>query len=93
MTRTTKTVTVGGKEFTFDIGHVAKQAGGSTMVTFGDTAVLTTVCGAKEPRPGMNFLRTGFVVEGQSAVIHAGSSCAAASARSPPARSSNARDA
>ena len=35
---------------------MAKQAHGSTMVHFGDSAVLCTVCAAKEPRPGMDFL-------------------------------------
>lgn len=56
MSRIKRSVTVGEKEFTFDIGHIAKQAGGATMVHFGDSAVLCTVCGAKEPRPGMDFL-------------------------------------
>ena len=56
MTRTQKTVAIGDKELSFDIGHVAKQASGSTVVTFGDSAVLCTVCAAKDPRPGGNFL-------------------------------------
>ncbi len=56
MAVTSKSVTVGGKEFTFEIGHIAKQAGGATMVKFGDSQVLCTVCGAKEPRAGMDFL-------------------------------------
>jgi len=56
MAVTTKSVKVGDKEFTFEIGHIAKQAGGATMVKFGDSQVLCTVCGAKEPRPGMDFL-------------------------------------
>ncbi len=46
------------------MGHIAKQAHGSTMVFFGDTVVLCTVCGAKEPRAGMNFLPlTGDYIE------------------------------
>lgn len=56
MAVTTKSVTVGGKEFTFEIGHIAKQAGGATMVKFGDSQVLCTVCGAKDARVGMDFL-------------------------------------
>ena len=56
MTRTQKSVEVGGKTFNFDMGHIAKQADGSTMVTFGDSSVLCTVCSAKEPRAHMNFL-------------------------------------
>jgi polyribonucleotide nucleotidyltransferase len=51
-----KTVRVGDKEFTFSIGHVAKQAHGSVMVYFGDSAVLSTVCAAKDPRLGVDFL-------------------------------------
>ncbi|MCA9550371.1 MAG: polyribonucleotide nucleotidyltransferase [Myxococcales bacterium] len=56
MTHIKRTVQVGDKDFTFSIGHIAKQASGSVMVYFGDSAVLCTVCGAKEPRPGMDFL-------------------------------------
>ncbi|MEM1023283.1 MAG: polyribonucleotide nucleotidyltransferase [Myxococcota bacterium] len=51
-----RSVTVEGKEMSFSTGHIAKQAQGSTMVHFGDSAILCTVCGAKEPRPGMDFL-------------------------------------
>ncbi len=56
MEHTKRTVRIQDKEFGFSIGHIAKQAHGSTMVYFGDTVVLCTVCGAKEPRAGMNFL-------------------------------------
>ena len=56
MTRTQKTIAVGDKDLIFDIGHVAKQAHGSVMVHFGDSVVLCTVCAAKDPRPGMDFL-------------------------------------
>src|SRR5262249_44875955 len=51
-----RTVRVGDKEFTFSIGHIAKQAHGSVMTYFGDSAVLSTVCAAKDPRPGVDFL-------------------------------------
>ncbi len=56
MTRTKKTVEIGGKSMSFDIGHIAKQANGSALVTFGDSSVLCTVCAAKEPRGGVSFL-------------------------------------
>jgi polyribonucleotide nucleotidyltransferase len=56
MTITTKTVRVGDGELSFEIGHVAKQAHGSVVVRYGDTQVLCTVCAAKEPRPGADFL-------------------------------------
>ena len=56
MTHYQKTAEVGGKPIHFSIGHVAKQAHGSTVVTFGDSMVLCTVCAAKEPRPGIDFM-------------------------------------
>ena len=56
MTQYTKSAEVGGKTIHFSMGHVAKQAHGSTVVTFGDSMVLCTVCAAKEPRPGVDFM-------------------------------------
>ena len=56
MTHIERTTSIQDREFRFSVGHVAKQAHGSTMVHFGDSAVLCTVCAAKEPRPGMDFL-------------------------------------
>lgn len=56
MTRIERTVQVGDKEFKFSLGHIAKQAAGSTLVSFGDSSVLATVCVAKEPRPGLDFM-------------------------------------
>ena len=38
-----------------ETNKVAKQATGSVTVTIGDTVVLTTVVGAKSPRPGQDF--------------------------------------
>ena len=50
------------KEFQFgddtvviETNKVAKQATGSVTVTIGNTVVLTTVVGAKTPRPGQDF--------------------------------------
>jgi polyribonucleotide nucleotidyltransferase len=56
VTHIERTTSIQDREFRFSVGHVAKQAHGSTMVHFGDSAVLCTVCAAKEPRPGMDFL-------------------------------------
>jgi polyribonucleotide nucleotidyltransferase len=50
------TATFGSREMRFELGHIAKQAHGSVVVKFGDTVVLSTVCAAKEPRPGIDFL-------------------------------------
>src|SRR5690606_9275917 len=33
----------------------AKQADGSVFVSYGDTRVLVTACGASEPKPGQSF--------------------------------------
>ncbi|MCC7382601.1 MAG: polyribonucleotide nucleotidyltransferase [Deltaproteobacteria bacterium] len=51
-----KTVRIGDREMHFETGDVAKQAHGSFVVRFGDTVVLSTVCAAKEPRAGVDFL-------------------------------------
>ncbi|MBX2812854.1 MAG: polyribonucleotide nucleotidyltransferase [Myxococcales bacterium] len=56
MSEITHSLKVGDKTFTFSTGLVAKQAHGSIFVGFGDSRVLCTVCAAKEPRPGMDFL-------------------------------------
>ena len=51
----TKTFQFGDYEVSIETGKVAKQATGSVVVTMGDTVVLTTVVGAKSPRPGQAF--------------------------------------
>ena len=51
-----KSVQIADKEFRFSLGHYAKQAHGSVLVYFGDSAVLCTACAGKEPRPGVDFL-------------------------------------
>lgn len=56
MSEIIRRVEVGGKTFEFSTGHIAKQAHGAIMVSFGDSKVLCTVCAAKEPRPGMDFM-------------------------------------
>ena len=40
----TITVSVGGKEISFETGKIARQAGGSVMVRCGDTMLLATAC-------------------------------------------------
>ena len=51
----TKTFKYGDYNVSIETGKVAKQATGSVVVTMGDTVVLTTVVGAKSPRPGADF--------------------------------------
>ncbi|QVL57246.1 MAG: polyribonucleotide nucleotidyltransferase [Simkaniaceae bacterium] len=38
------TVSIGGREITFESGKIARQAGGSVMVRAGDTMLLSTAC-------------------------------------------------
>jgi polyribonucleotide nucleotidyltransferase len=47
---------IGGREFSIEMGKVARQADGAAFVCYGDTVVLATACAAKEPREGVNFL-------------------------------------
>ena len=49
-------VDVGGRTLTIETGKMAKQASGAALVTYGETVVLVTVVGAKEPKPDASFL-------------------------------------
>lgn len=51
----TKKLVVGGKEITLETGRMARQAGGSVLVTCGDSQVLVAVTAAKEARPDAPF--------------------------------------
>jgi polyribonucleotide nucleotidyltransferase len=51
-----ESVKVGDSVITLETGRIARQAQGSVLVTCGETVVLVTVCGTKEPRPGIDFL-------------------------------------
>lgn len=44
-----------GRELSIETGHMAKQAGGSVLVRYGDTVVLVTATTSKEPREGVDF--------------------------------------
>src|SRR6202166_5330335 len=48
-------VTVGGKEITFETGKLAKQADGAVIMRSGDTMVLATAQGRMEAREGADF--------------------------------------
>ncbi|HEY5659696.1 MAG TPA: polyribonucleotide nucleotidyltransferase [Gaiellaceae bacterium] len=48
-------VTVGGREISFETGKLAKQADGAVVVRSGDTMVLATAQGRMEPREGADF--------------------------------------
>jgi len=46
----------GGRKLTLETGHVARQADGAVLATYGETTVLATVVAAKQPREGVDFL-------------------------------------
>ena len=46
---------IGGQEIIFETGRLAKQAHGSVLVRSGDSLVLVTAVGAREPREGTDF--------------------------------------
>src|SRR5262245_44787825 len=48
-------VTIGGREISFETGKLAKQADGAVVVRSGDTMVLATAQGRMEPREGADF--------------------------------------
>lgn len=50
-----KGLIVGGREMIFETGRLAKQAGGSVLVTYGETVVNATATGSKEPKEGLDF--------------------------------------
>jgi len=56
MNVTKRSVDIGGKELTFELGKIAKQADGSVVVRLGDTMVLVTACAEDDPRKGFDFM-------------------------------------
>ncbi|HWI54472.1 MAG TPA: hypothetical protein VNT57_02160, partial [Desulfobacteria bacterium] len=50
-----RSLTVGGRELTVETGRVAKQAGGSVLIRYGDTVVLVAATRSVEPRQGLDF--------------------------------------
>ncbi|AXK82193.1 polyribonucleotide nucleotidyltransferase [Pseudolabrys taiwanensis] len=46
----------GGRKLTLETGHMARQADGAVLATYGETTVLATVVAAKAPREGIDFL-------------------------------------
>jgi polyribonucleotide nucleotidyltransferase len=53
---TTRELTISGKTLSFETGKLAKQAGGSVIVRYGDSVVLVTACRAANQREGIDFL-------------------------------------
>ncbi len=49
------TMEFGGRPLSFEFGRYAEQAAGSTLVRYGDTAVLVSVTYSEKPREGQDF--------------------------------------
>jgi len=45
----------GGRPLVLETGHIARQADGAVMASYGDTTVLATVVSEREPKPGLDF--------------------------------------
>src|SRR2546423_2095508 len=45
----------GGRKLTLETGRMARQADGAVVATYGETVVLATVVGEREPRPDLDF--------------------------------------
>src|SRR5688572_10867030 len=56
MTFVREGVMVGGKELTMETGRMARQAGGSVVVRYGDSMVLVAATASHKPREGVDFL-------------------------------------
>src|SRR5216110_318569 len=52
----TRELTLSAKPLRFETGKLAKQAGGSVIVRYGDSVVLVTACRAASAREGIDFL-------------------------------------
>lgn len=55
MKSTIKTFQYGEHRVTLETGRIARQAHGAVLVSMGDTVVLVTAVGAKDPKPGQDF--------------------------------------
>src|SRR5438477_9762306 len=52
----TRELTIGQETLRFETGKLAKQAGGSVIVRYGDSVVIVTACRAANAREGIDFL-------------------------------------
>jgi polyribonucleotide nucleotidyltransferase len=52
----TREVRIGQQSLRLETGKLAKQAGGSVIVRYGDSVVLVTACRSAAPREGIDFL-------------------------------------
>ena len=52
----TSTIEINGRNLHIETGRIAKQAGGSVVVTFGETVILVTAVASYEEKEGQDFL-------------------------------------
>src|SRR5215472_17465899 len=45
----------GGRKLVLETGRIARQADGAVLATYGETVVLATAVGEREPKPGIDF--------------------------------------
>src|SRR5258707_2173465 len=50
-----KEIEWGGRKLKLETGHIARQADGAVMATYGDTVVLCPVVGQRQPKVGVDF--------------------------------------
>jgi len=50
-----KEIEWGGRKLTLESGRIARQADGAVLASLGNTIVLCTAVGAKQPKPGQDF--------------------------------------
>lgn len=56
MDKFSTSVSVGGREISFETGKIARQANGSVILRSGDTMLLATACASPEPLQDVDFL-------------------------------------
>src|SRR5215467_11161383 len=50
-----KEIIWGGRKLVLESGRIARQADGAVLATYGETVVLCTAVGQKQPKPGVDF--------------------------------------
>ena len=50
-----KEIEWGGRKLTLETGHIARQADGAVLVSYGESSVLCTAVGEHSPREGLDF--------------------------------------
>ena len=55
MQKKTYKTTLGGRDFTCELGSVAELAGAAALITYGETVVLVTATTSEKPRPGIDW--------------------------------------